>query len=97
MRHRRDVILTARAAMADRINIASAHDVDHSSALQTGQTMALYLPLRVLFFEDAQGQTWALYDDPAGIAPSHGLAADDPDVTRMQAALERFVTIATSD
>ncbi|WP_417209350.1 DUF302 domain-containing protein [Antarctobacter sp.] len=83
--------------MADRIHIASAHDVDRSAALQTGQTMALYLPLRVLFFEDAQGQTWALYDDPAGIAPSHGLAADDPAVTRMQAALTRFVTIATGD
>lgn len=66
-----------------------------AQALQDGQTMALYLPLRVLFYEDAGGQTWAVYDDPSAVAPSHGLAADNPAVLRMQAALERFSAIAT--
>lgn len=65
-----------------------------ASALQTGQTMALNLPLRVLFYEDANGQTWAMYDDPTTIAPSHGIAADYPAVLKMQAALERFTAIA---
>jgi len=65
-----------------------------AKALQDGQTMALYLPLRILFFEDANGQTWATYDDPTAVAPTHGLAADNPAVLAMQGALERFSTIA---
>ena len=65
-----------------------------AKALQDGQTMALYLPLRILFFEDANGQTWATYDDPTAVAPTHGLAADNPAVLAMQGALERFSAIA---
>lgn len=65
-----------------------------ASALQKGQTMALHLPLRILFFEDANGQTWATYDDPTAVAPSHGLTADNPAVVKMQGALEKFSAIA---
>lgn len=65
-----------------------------ANALQTGQTMALNLPLRILFFEDASGQTWATYDDPTAIAPTHGIAADDPAVLAMQSALERYTAVA---
>ena len=66
-------------------------------ALQQGQTMALNLPLRILFFEDANGQTWATYDDPTALAPSHGLAADHPAVLAMKGALEKFSAAATGD
>lgn len=66
-----------------------------AKALKQGQTMALYLPLRILFFEDSSGQTWATYDDPTAIAPTHGLAADHPAVLAMQGALEKFSAIAT--
>lgn len=65
-----------------------------STALQQGQTMALHLPLRILFYEDANGQTWATYEDPGSVAPSHGIAADNKAIQRMQAALERFAGIA---
>jgi uncharacterized protein (DUF302 family) len=65
-----------------------------AKALQDGQTMALYLPLRILFFEDANGKTWATYDDPTAVAPTHGLAADHPAVVAMQGALKRFSIIA---
>lgn len=65
-----------------------------STALQGSQTMALYLPLRILFFEDANGQTWATYDNPTAVASSHGLAQDNPAVLKMQDALERFAAIA---
>lgn len=64
-------------------------------ALQDSQTMALYLPLRILFFEDGNGQVWATYDDPTAVAPTHGLAADNPAVLAMQGALGRFSAIAT--
>ena len=66
-----------------------------AEAVQDGQTMALYLPLRILFFEDASGQTWATYDDPTAIAQTHGLAADHPAVLAMQAALEKFAGLVT--
>ena len=66
-----------------------------AAALQEGQTMALNLPLRILFFEDVNGQTWATYDDPTAIAPTHGLAADNPAVLAMLGALENFSAAAT--
>lgn len=66
-------------------------------ALQQGQTLALNLPLRILFFEDANGQTWATYDDPTALAPSHGLATDHPAVLAMKGALEKFSAAATGD
>lgn len=68
-----------------------------AKALQDGQTMALYLPLRILFFEDTNGQTWATYDDPTAVAPTHGLAADNPAVLAMQGALRKFSAIATGN
>jgi len=66
-----------------------------AKALQDAQTMALYLPLRILFFEDANGQTWATYDDPAAVAKTHGLAADNPAVLAMKGALETFSAAAS--
>lgn len=68
-----------------------------AKALQQGQTMALNLPLRILFFEDANGQTWATYDDPTAVAPSHGLVADHPAVLAMKGALEKFSAAATGE
>lgn len=68
-----------------------------SSALQEGQAMALYLPLRKLFFEDVNGQTWATYDTPTSVAPSHGLSADNSAVMRMNGALEKFSAIAAGN
>ena len=68
-----------------------------AKALQQGQTMALNLPLRILFFEDANGQTWATYDDPTAMAPDHGLAADHPAVLAMKGALQKFSAAATGD
>lgn len=65
-----------------------------ATALLQGQTMALYLPLRILFFEDSNGQTWATYDDPTAVAPSHGLASDNLAVMKMQDALEKLSAIA---
>lgn len=65
-----------------------------STALQEKQSLALYLPLRILFFEDASGQGWAIYDDPTAVAPTHGVAADNAAVLKMKGALERFSAVA---
>ncbi len=64
------------------------------TVLQSSQTLALHLPLRILFFEDGSGQTWLTYDDPAHVASAHGVPADDPAILRMQAALTRLASIA---
>lgn len=64
-------------------------------AIRDSQTLALYMPLRILFFEDSNGQTWATYDDPTSVAPTHGVDADNPAILRMQGALETFSRIAT--
>ncbi|MCC1492977.1 DUF302 domain-containing protein [Cognatishimia sp. F0-27] len=68
-----------------------------AKALQHGQTMALNLPLRILFYEDVNGQTWAACDESTALAPSHGLAADHPAVLAMRGALERFCVAGTGD
>lgn len=68
-----------------------------STALQSSQTLGLTLPLRILFFEDAGGQTWATYDDPTAVAPTHGVAGDNPAVLRMRKALETFAAAATGN
>jgi uncharacterized protein (DUF302 family) len=66
-----------------------------AGALQKGQTMALNLPLRILLFEDAGGQTWATYDEPTALAPSHGISADHPAILAMKTALETYSAAAT--
>ena len=39
-------------------------------------------------------RSWATYDNPTAVAPTHGLASDNPAVLRMQGALEKFSAIA---
>lgn len=68
-----------------------------SSTLQDARTLALYLPLRILFFEDVSGQSWAMYHAPISVAPSHRVTADNPAILRMQGALEKFAAIATGN
>lgn len=65
-----------------------------ASALQAGQTLALFLPLRILAYEDAEGSIWLTWDDPASVAETHSVPAGDPGVQRMRAALEKMAGIA---
>ncbi len=64
-----------------------------ADALQLGQTMALTLPLKILFYEDASGQTWLTYDEPAALALAHGIPANALSIQNMQGALEKFASI----
>jgi len=58
-----------------------------AGALQDGQTMGLYLPLKVLAYEDADGDVWLSYESPASAAAEHGIAPDHPAVKSMAKAL----------
>ncbi len=66
-----------------------------AKALTVGQTMGLYLPLRVLAYEDEAGKVWLMYNDPADAAVTHGIPADHPAIIRMQGALEKMTKIAS--
>lgn len=68
-----------------------------ADALTIGQTMGLYLPLRVLAYEDATGDVWLIYEDPAAEAAKHGIPADHPAIAMMQKALQRITKAAAGN
>ena len=41
--------------------------------MQCKQTIAIDLPQKMLIYEDEQGKTWIVYNDPAYLASRHGL------------------------
>ncbi len=41
--------------------------------MQCRQTIAIDLPQKMLIYEDEQGKTWIVYNDPAYLASRHGL------------------------
>ena len=68
-----------------------------ATALQASQEMGLFVPLRLLAHEDADGQTWLTYPDAAEAAAEHGLSPDHPAVARMQSAMERMAAVAAGN
>ena len=54
--------------------------------MECAQSAGIDLPLKALVWEDAQGQVWLGYNDPAYLAKRHG-AADCPAVTPLTKAL----------
>ena len=56
--------------------------------MQSAQTIGIDLPLKVLVWQDAAGDTWLSYNDPQWIAKRHGLGQqDEVTVSAMSAAL----------
>lgn len=43
--------------------------------MQASQTIGIDLPLKVLVWEDAAGQTWLSYNDPVWLTERHGIQA----------------------
>ncbi len=65
-------------------------------ALQAAQTSGLDLPLRVVAYEDADGQVHVAYHDPASLA-SHGVPADAKVIQMMTGALDKLTGAAVSE
>jgi uncharacterized protein (DUF302 family) len=62
--------------------------------MQSIQTIGIDLPLKVLVWQDAAGDTWLSYNDPQWIAKRHGLGQyDEATVSAMSAALRALATI----
>ena len=63
-------------------------------AVQDGQTVGLDLPLRVLAYEDAAGQTRVLYRTLDMLVAEHRLPADAEYLKKMAGALDNFTNAA---
>ncbi len=63
--------------------------------MQSAQTIGIDLPLKVLVWQDASGDTWLSYNDPAWFAKRHGLAREaDATVAALAAALAALAKAA---
>jgi uncharacterized protein (DUF302 family) len=65
--------------------------------MQSVQTVAIDLPLKALVWQDASGDTWLSYNDPAWLAQRHELSAETEVTAGMlTAALDAVATAATT-
>jgi uncharacterized protein (DUF302 family) len=62
--------------------------------MECAQSAGIDLPLKALAWEDAQGQSWLGYNDPAWLAQRHG-AASCPVVENLRKALSGLAEAAT--
>ncbi len=58
--------------------------------IQAAPTMGADLPLRVLFYEDSDGNTHIAYHDLGKIAAQHGIPADHPALAKAKGALKNL-------
>lgn len=65
--------------------------------MQSVQTIGIDLPLKALVWQDASGDTWLSYNDPAWPAKRHAAGHEvDAAVTAMTAVLSAVARTATS-
>ena len=65
--------------------------------MQAVQTIGIDLPLKVLVWQDASGDTWLSYNDPSWLAKRHGLGHEaEAPVRAVAAALEALARTATT-
>ena len=61
------------------------------------QTIGIDLPLKVLVWQGAAGDTWLSYNDPAWLARRHGVGQEcDATVAAMTGLLQALATAATA-
>jgi uncharacterized protein (DUF302 family) len=65
--------------------------------MQAGQTIGIDLPLKALVWQDASGETWLSYNDPAWIAARHGLSDKETVIANLAAALDSVTSAAVAE
>ncbi len=60
------------------------------------QTAGIDLPLKALAWQDARGQVWLSYNDPAWIARRHGIRNRARIVNKMRAVLKKLTAMAAN-
>jgi len=63
--------------------------------MQSNQTAGIDLPLKLLAWQDADGQVWIAYNDPGYIAKRHNITDRDPVIAKMRKAMSNFTAAAT--
>ncbi len=67
-------------------------------AMQDNPLAGLFLPLRVLAYEDAAGQTWLVYEDPEEMLEDLDGVSEDADyIQKMAGALRNLTTQAAAE
>lgn len=67
-------------------------------AMQDDSLAGLYLPLRVLVYEDGEGQVWLAYEDPAAmLGELEGIDTEAPYLETMRGALRNLTSAAASE
>ncbi len=67
-------------------------------AMQDNPLAGLFLPLRVLAYEDAEGQTWLVYEDPEEMLEDLDGVSEDADyIQKMAGALRNLTTQAAAE
>lgn len=62
--------------------------------MDINQTAGLDLPLKVLVWQNAQGQTFLGYNSPTYLAHRYGIAPSSPIIRKMSAAMKHLTTAA---
>ena len=65
--------------------------------MQSEPAIGLDLPLKALAWQDADGQVWLAYTDPAALAARYGIADRAEVFERMAGALARLTGVATTE
>ena len=63
--------------------------------MQAVQTIGIDLPLKALVWQDAAGDTWLSWNDPAWLAARHGVSGAEAVAGKLTAVLEDVAKIAT--
>lgn len=61
--------------------------------MQSTQTAAIDLPLKLLAWEDDGGQVWIAYNNPDYLVKRHAITDRDPVVEKMRKAMSQFTAV----
>jgi uncharacterized protein (DUF302 family) len=64
--------------------------------MQAMQTIGIDLPLKALVWQDASGDTWLSWNDPAWLGARHDLTGADAVVGKLTALLDDLAKVATA-
>jgi uncharacterized protein (DUF302 family) len=67
-----------------------------SHMFTSNQTAGIDLPMKALAWQDAKGQVWLTYNDPAYIAKRHGIRNRAKIVKKMRGALKKLTAKAAN-
>jgi uncharacterized protein (DUF302 family) len=64
--------------------------------MQAVQTIGIDLPLKALVWQDASGETWLSWNDPAWLAARHRISGEEAVAARLTTLLDEIAKNATA-